>query len=91
MWIEFLNLAQLGNFKGIEAHVAANIEAWEKVYNDPAPQDATLPGDWQKLNSLQKLCVLRCLRPDKCVPALQVTRPASTPGRARARARARQP
>ena len=79
VWIEFLNLAQLDNFKGIEAHVAANIEAWEKVYNDPAPQDATLPGDWQKLNSLQKLCVLRCLRPDKCVPALQVTRPAGTP------------
>ena len=71
VWIEFLNLAQLDSFKSIEQHVAANIDAWHKLYNDLAPQDATLPGEWSHLNSLQRLCVLRCLRPDKCVPALQ--------------------
>jgi len=75
VWIEFLNLAQLDSFKNIEQHVAANIDAWHKLYNDLAPQDATLPGEWSHLNSLQRLCVLRCLRPDKCVPALQVTVP----------------
>ena len=72
VWLEFINLAQLPKFKGVEEHVAANLDAWRKVYDDVAPERATLPGAWDsKLSMLQKLLVLRCLRPDKCIPAVQ--------------------
>ena len=35
------------------------------------PHSEPLPGRWNKLITLEKMCVLRCLRPDKMVPAVQ--------------------
>ena len=31
----------------------------------------SLPGQWAQLGSFERMCVLRCLRPDKCVPGIQ--------------------
>jgi len=72
VWIEFINLATLPQFKGIDEHVSANIDAWRAVYDSLEPQNAPLPEPWNSsLDSLAKMCVLRCIRPDKCVPAVQ--------------------
>ena len=43
-----------------------NIGLWRQFYDDKAPHDAELPGDWEtKLNEFQRMIVLRCIRPDK--------------------------
>jgi len=48
------------------------MEAWKKYYDSVEPQNEKLPGNWNdKLRSFQKMIVLRCLRPDKVVPAIQ--------------------
>ena len=73
VWLEFLNCAQLGKFRGIDKHLAENLDAWRPIYDSVTPESDPLPAPWEsKLNSLQKLLVLRCLRPDKCVPAIQI-------------------
>jgi len=42
------------------------------IYDSPTPQTDDLPGQWAgKLSMFQKLLVLRCIRPDKCVPGIQ--------------------
>ena len=44
------------------------------MYDSVAPQDAEYPDPWQlKLTGLSKMVVLRCIRPDKIVPAVQVS------------------
>lgn len=41
------------------------------MYDHMEPQTLPLPGDWEeKLNPLQKLCMLRCVRADKMPDAI---------------------
>lgn len=47
---------------------------WKEVYDSVTPQDAQYPDPWQlKLTGLSRMVVLRCIRPDKIVPAVQVS------------------
>ena len=46
---------------------------WLKIYESETPHRETLPGKWDgDLNQdgvpFEKLCILRCLRPDRVVP-----------------------
>lgn len=53
-------------------HFRKNLNAWKKIYDSTAPQTEPLMEPWDKsLNRLEELIVLRCLRPDKMVPAVQ--------------------
>lgn len=47
-------------------HVSANIGEWQKMYDSKEPHNFPLPEEWNNtLSELQKMIVLRCLRPDK--------------------------
>merc|ERR1711959_371591 len=55
----------MGEFTG-------NLEHYQEYFDSNTPETHALNGDWEtKLNSLQKLCVLRCIRPDKVVNGMQ--------------------
>lgn len=48
------------------SHVSENIGEWQKIYDSKEPQSFPLPERLSNtLNELQKMIVLRCLRPDK--------------------------
>ena len=48
-----------------------NIDEWHKYYDDKAPHIAELPAPWQtQLHDFQRLIILRCIRPDKVIPAV---------------------
>jgi len=73
-WGDVLELATLHApcFKNLDTRMEGNMAAWEDVFtsNDPlGVVDALLPASG--MTSFQKLCVLRCFRPDKVVPAVQ--------------------
>lgn len=41
------------------------------MYDDMEPQTLPLPGEWEgRLNLLQRLCLLRCVRADKMPDAI---------------------
>ena len=73
-WSEIVRLSDLssGAFKGFHESVAAHIKEWKTIYDSATPQEQPLPAPWhEKLTLLQRLAVVRCLRSDKMVPALQ--------------------
>uniref|UniRef100_H2YSE4 AAA+ ATPase domain-containing protein n=1 Tax=Ciona savignyi TaxID=51511 RepID=H2YSE4_CIOSA len=46
--------------------------AWKAIYDSSVPHTETLPEPWDgRLGPLEKLVVVRCIRPDKVVPAVQ--------------------
>jgi len=44
---------------------------WKELYDASEPQDFPLPKPWDEITDLEKLAVLRCIRLDKLVPAIQ--------------------
>ncbi|KAG5885748.1 hypothetical protein JTB14_033861 [Gonioctena quinquepunctata] len=71
-WDELCRLDELPAFKGIIQHFVKNASTWKEIFDSGEPQDCPLPPPWDNtLNDLQNLLVLRCLRSDKVVPAVQ--------------------
>jgi len=46
-------------------------ETWKEMYDSPAPDQFVYPQPFDLLTGLDRLVVLRTLRPDKMVPAVQ--------------------
>merc|ERR1711871_776883 len=72
-WAEALALDTVEAFNGLADDFAANAASFRAFFDDPAPQEAALPSKWETElgDRLQRMCLLRVLRPDKMVPALQ--------------------
>jgi len=69
-WSEIVRASFLPNLKGLKDDIQS--PGWRKFYDSLTPHFEKLPSPWQlNLNRLDKLVVLRCLRPDKIVPAVQ--------------------
>uniref|UniRef100_A0A3Q4BIM9 Dynein axonemal heavy chain 12 n=1 Tax=Mola mola TaxID=94237 RepID=A0A3Q4BIM9_MOLML len=66
-WDEICRACEL---PGLEAFVE-NPTDFKPVYDSKDPCNAPLPSPWcEQLNELQKMIIVRCLRPDKIVPAV---------------------
>ena len=72
-WDELMRLSWMEGFEAITADGADGFKrcarAWHFIYLSEAPFNEKLPAKWEtKLDFFAKMCVLRCLRPDKVVP-----------------------
>jgi dynein heavy chain len=73
-WFSVQKLIEIDFFsvfaQNLEKDAPNRFKEW---FNEIAPEDAKLPLDWKKLDSMpfQKLLVLRCMRPDRMTIALQ--------------------
>lgn len=51
--------------------VAEHLDEWRMLYDSASPQTEVLPGEWQdRLDSFQRLLLLRAMRQDKLTPAI---------------------
>lgn len=55
----------------LRSSVKNHVEKWRDLYYSNSPQSETFPQPLDKLSGLERLAVLRCLRPDKVLPAIQ--------------------
>jgi dynein heavy chain len=70
-WTELCRLSQVTVFKGFQDSFKENINAWRLLFDSSSPQLEKFPVWHDRLNSFQKLMVLRCIRPDKLTIAIQ--------------------
>ena len=64
--------SNLPALKGIDEYFIKNHLLFKKIFDSVEPQNEPMPGEWdEKLNSFQKLIVLKSLRPDKITLAVQ--------------------
>ncbi|KYM93367.1 Dynein heavy chain 7, axonemal [Cyphomyrmex costatus] len=71
-WDELCRLDSVPGFTGIRESYTRNIDEWKKIFDHKEPHTTTFPAPWNKLSSFEKMLVLRCIRPDKIVPAVQL-------------------
>ncbi|XP_063282951.1 dynein axonemal heavy chain 12 [Pelobates fuscus] len=70
-WDELCRANDLASFKGLREHFRENPKEWHKIYDSKEPHNVLLPSPFnESLNELQKMIILRCLRPDKISPAI---------------------
>ncbi|XP_041458176.1 dynein heavy chain 3, axonemal-like isoform X7 [Lytechinus variegatus] len=71
-WAEVVRVSQLDAFDDFMLNFRSNISEWKKLYDSPSPHTDKIPEPWElSLNEIEKLIVLRMIRPDKVVPAVQ--------------------
>ncbi|KXZ55711.1 DHC8 protein [Gonium pectorale] len=70
-WRELCRLDRLPTFMGLADAFTADPDAWRPLYDAAEPHRTTLPGLYNSLDSFRKLLIVRCVRPDKVVPAVQ--------------------
>ena len=63
-WESLLRLAHLRGFEALPSEFAAHCEQWRAVYASELPHTTALPGGWSARPAFERLCLLRCLRPD---------------------------
>ncbi|XP_041350374.1 dynein heavy chain 12, axonemal-like isoform X3 [Gigantopelta aegis] len=70
-WDEICRLSDLAHFKQFRKHFTDNIEKWREYYASKEPNKMPLPSPWDsELIEFEKMMVLRCIRPDKIIPAI---------------------
>ena len=70
-WDEICRLDSLPAFKDIRRKFLNQKDQWKSVYDSPEPYKETFPGEWNELKDFQRICVIRCIRPDKILPMVQ--------------------
>ena len=76
-WATITELSEsLKNFKGFDDDFISDITKWEIIYKASSPHISEPECEWplrwmSNLNSFQRLIILRILRPDKLIPAIQ--------------------
>lgn len=68
-WGEVVRASELPNLRGLMNNFGRE---WKTLYDSTNPETAPLPGKWElELRGLDRMVILRCVRPDKMVPAVQ--------------------
>ena len=70
-WSEVCALAGLPAFAGLETTFKDDLAAYRPVFDSADAHRLPLPGRWSGLTALQRMCLLRCLRPDRMTLAIQ--------------------
>lgn len=70
-WAELIRACKLEGFKGFLEHFCSSIDTYKQLADHPSPHEWEFPEAAVKIcNKLRQLVVLRCVRPDKLVPAI---------------------
>lgn len=63
----------LYSLEDVHKHVAEHLEAWEEVFQSDTPHLAQFPEPYSTLEGINRLALIKCLRPDKIILAVQVS------------------
>ena len=64
-WGALRTLSEFEEFRGLDKDIEGSAKRWKKFVESECPEKEKFPQEWKNKNSLQKLCMMRCLRPDR--------------------------
>ncbi|XP_046404632.1 dynein axonemal heavy chain 3 [Ischnura elegans] len=70
-WTEVVKASSVKGLEEFRLSLSKHTAEWKEFYSSPSPQTATFPEPYKGISGLMKLVILKSLRPDKIVPAVQ--------------------
>lgn len=70
-WSAVKAVALMEGFRGLDRDVEGSAKQWKKWVESECPEKERLPQEWKKKSLVQKLIILRALRPDRMTYALR--------------------
>ncbi|KAJ1529252.1 hypothetical protein ONE63_006052 [Megalurothrips usitatus] len=70
-WGGIVALSSMLEFKNLDKDIEGAAKRWRTFVESEAPEKEKFPGDWKGKTALQRLCMMRALRPDRMIYATQ--------------------
>ncbi|XP_019220092.2 LOW QUALITY PROTEIN: dynein heavy chain 11, axonemal [Oreochromis niloticus] len=70
-WGAIKTISTIEGFSGLDRDIESSPNRWRKIVESSCPENERLPQDWKNMSSLQRLIILRALRPDRMTYTLR--------------------
>lgn len=70
-WGAIRVLSDMDEFRNLDRDIEGSAKRWKKFVESECPEKEKFPQEWKNKTALQKLCMMRCLRPDRMTYALR--------------------
>ena len=60
------------DFRNLDRDIEGSAKRWKKFVESECPEKEKFPQEWKNKTSLQKLCMMRALRPDRMSYAVRL-------------------
>ncbi|XP_064006872.1 dynein axonemal heavy chain 17 [Pogoniulus pusillus] len=64
-------LSEMEDFRNLDSDIEGSAKRWKKFVESEVPEKEVFPKEWKNKTALQKLCMLRCMRPDRMTYAIR--------------------
>lgn len=69
-WGGIVSLSKMDSFTGLDRDLEGSAKRWNTFVNSECPEKEKFPGEWKNKSPLQRLCIMRVLRPDRMANAM---------------------
>ncbi|KAG8432457.1 hypothetical protein GDO86_016919 [Hymenochirus boettgeri] len=70
-WSAIKTMSFMDEFRGLDRDIEGSPKLWKKVVESECPERERLPQEWKIKSSLQKMIMMRALRPDRMTYAVR--------------------
>lgn len=70
-WGGIKSLSTMEEFRNLDRDIEGSAKRWKKFVESECPEKEKFPQEWKNKSSLQKLCMMRGLRPDRMTYAIR--------------------
>lgn len=58
-------------FRNLDRDIEGSAKRWKKFVESECPEKEKFPQEWKKKSALQRLCIMRAIRPDRMTYAVR--------------------
>ncbi|XP_072275197.1 dynein axonemal heavy chain 11-like [Pyxicephalus adspersus] len=70
-WSAIKTMSFMDEFRGLDRDIEGSPKRWKRVIESECPERERLPQEWKNKSSLQKMILMRALRPDRMTYAIR--------------------
>ncbi|XP_053720928.1 dynein heavy chain 9, axonemal [Synchiropus splendidus] len=70
-WGGIKSLCSMDEFRNLDRDIEGSANRWKRFVECECPEKEKFPMDWKNKNSLQRMCMMRILRPDRMMYAVR--------------------